>query len=315
MEELISVIVPVLDVESYLTSTIDSLEKQTYSNIEIILICRESNKNCMKLCNYYAEKDKRLKVVPVKMTSTKNFKNLGLSKAKGKYITFVDGGDTVSKSYVEYMYNLLKDEKADIVCTRRYIKGSKQKKSIDYDTYTNKDIMYKYLTGHFRSHFYAKLYKKELFDEIEYPEVSYYDDFMVGYKIFDKAKKLVNSHNELYSYNEEKRDRFFGIQDYDQMKKIGACFDMLTYVEEKYPDYIDDCKAKICLEALDLFKYVRDKEYRKQLFSYISLYRRYALSSENITFKEKLICVRSILGYNFLKLSLGMEKFIKKPIK
>ena len=125
MEELISVIVPVLDVESYLTSTIDSLEKQTYSNIEIILICRESNKNCMKLCNYYAEKDKRLKVVPVKMTSTKNFKNLGLSKAKGKYITFVDGGDTVSKSYVEYMYNLLKDEKADIVCTRRYIKGSK----------------------------------------------------------------------------------------------------------------------------------------------------------------------------------------------
>jgi hypothetical protein len=212
------------------------------------------------------------------------------------------------------MVNLIRRENADIVCTGYYLKNKKPTNIEKINIYKNKEIITNYMHMKFKSHFYAKLYKKEIFKDILYPSVTYYDDFMTTYKLFAKAKKVVSSTVENYCLVLDKVYFKNRITDYDRMKKIGSCFDLLTYIEEKYPELEDYCKTKICFEAIDLFIDVKDKDYKRQLYSYIKLYRNYAFNDKRIDFKHKSLCIRSVLGYNLMKLSFDIEELLKKPI-
>ena len=105
---LISVIVPVYNVESYLEKCIDSIIHQTYKNLEIILVDDGSTDNSGKICDVYKEKDSRIKVIHKQNRGLSSARNCGLEIAKGEYIGFVDGDDYIA----EDMYALLKDRKS-----------------------------------------------------------------------------------------------------------------------------------------------------------------------------------------------------------
>ena len=107
-QDLISVIVPVYNVENYLKRCLDSIINQTYQNIEIILIDDGSTDNSGNLCEDYKKIDNRIKVVHKTNGGLSDARNTGIKKAKGKYITFVDSDDYVEYDYVEYLYNLIK---------------------------------------------------------------------------------------------------------------------------------------------------------------------------------------------------------------
>ncbi len=314
MKDLVSVVVLINDIESYISSCLDSILKQTYKNLEILLIYKKTDDHSLKICNYYKALDNRIEIITVTNSNKKNLKNIGISHAKGKYITIIDGGDYVTPNYVDYMMKLIRDEKTDIVCTSYYCADDKPSRASRVETYHGKEIMANYMHMKFKSHFYAKLYKRELFQDIIYPNVTYYDDFMTTYKIFDKANKIVASTAENYCLVLNKVYYKNKITDSDRMKKIGSCFDMLNFMEVNYPELADYCKTKICFEAIDLFKDVKDDDYRKQLYSYVKLYRRYALNDKRIEFSKRMLCIRSILGYHLMKLSFGMEELLKKPI-
>lgn len=314
MKDLVSVIVLINNIESYISICLESILKQTYKNLEILLIYKKTEDNSLKICNYYKELDKRIQIITVGDSSKSNLKNVGIKHAKGDYITIIDGGDFVTPNYVHYMVDLIKKEKADMVCTGRYLAKYKPSKINKYEVYKGKEIMRNYMHMKFKSHFYAKLYKRELFNDLTYPNVTYYDDFMVTYKIFAKANKIVNSTAENYCLVLNKVYFKDKIKDDDRMKKIGSCFDMLTFMEEKYPELENYCKTKICFEAIDLFRDVKDSDYRKQLYSYVKLYRRYALNDDRISLKSKSLCMRSLLGYYFMKFSFDIEELLKKPI-
>lgn len=312
MNNLVSIIVPVYDVDSFVSSCLESIHNQTYSKIEIIVVVDTLWENSVKICNYYKKEDKRIKMIEMSDDIFKNYKNIGLEHAKGKYIAFVDGGDTIAPNYIEYMVNLLETEEVDFVSTKVFTKEQKHKKSLYYEIYEKDEIIKEYMHMGFKSTVFGKLFRKEIFDDIKFPDIPHFDSFTIGYRLFDKAKKMVNSEAEIYLLNTRKNA--YDIKDYDRMKKIGACFDMLTYIEEFYPGLISNCKTKLCFEAIDLFRNVKDKDYRKQLFSYIKLYRKYALRNKNISVSQKMLCMRSILGYHLMKISFDLEEFIKKPV-
>lgn len=314
MKELVSVIVPIYKVEAYISVCLESILKQTHKNMQIILVHKDSEDSSLKICKYYAKKDERIKLIEVDKGDKRNLKNIGLESARAKYVTFVDGGDTVRPNYISYMLEAIVKEKADLVCTSFYNKNEKPKEVKAYEIIDNDSIMPSYMHMKFKSHFYAKMYKKSLFEDISYPEVNYYDYFIVGYKLFEKADKVVNSYIENYCLNVDKKMFKDRITDYDRMKKISSCFDMLTFIEENYPRLTNFCKTKICFEALDLFKDVKDKDYRKQLFSYVKLYRKYALHDERIDMSKKMLCMRSMLGYHFMSLTYNTEELLRKPI-
>lgn len=308
--DLVSIVVLVSNIESYINVCLDSIIKQTYKNIEIIIVNKGSKDNTMRICEYYANKDKRIKIVNVDARASKNKKNIGIENSKGKYITFVDGGDILASDAIEYMHSKITNEKADIVCVNYYNNNEKKKYSRFYRVYNNENILDNYLHMNLRSNFYAKLYKKSLFNDISYPNSEVYDDFMITYKIYDKAKKIVNSGLNKYCVVVNKKNYRERFTDKDRMKKMEACFDMLAFIETNFPELVDYCKTKICYEAIDLFRNVIDKQYKKQLYSYIKLYRKYAISDKRFDFKKKSLCIRSIFGYHFMSLSFFLEKSI-----
>ncbi|EME5381313.1 glycosyltransferase family 2 protein [Enterococcus faecium] len=121
MDELVSVIVPVYKVEQFLMRCYNSIDKQTYSNLEIILVDDGSPDNCGKMCDEIAEKDCRVKVIHKINEGLGIARNTGLDAATGEYVVFIDSDDFVSETFVEKMYRAISQEGAD-TCTCGIIK-------------------------------------------------------------------------------------------------------------------------------------------------------------------------------------------------
>ena len=106
MEPLISVIVPIYNVEKYLYECVDSIINQTYKNLEIILVDDCSPDNCAKICDEYAKRDKRIKVIHKGNGGLSDARNVGMNASSGEYLIFVDSDDYMTNNGVEYLYNL-----------------------------------------------------------------------------------------------------------------------------------------------------------------------------------------------------------------
>ena len=115
--ELVSIIVPVYNIEKYLLECVESLMSQTYHNIEIILIDDGSTDESANLCDKIALRDERVVVIHKKNGGVSSARNCGIEVAKGNYITFVDGDDWVKENYIEILYEGIKKYNADISAT------------------------------------------------------------------------------------------------------------------------------------------------------------------------------------------------------
>ena len=187
----ISIIVPFYNVEKYAPKCIESIINQTYTNLEIILVDDGSPDTCGKICDDYALKDGRIKVIHKKNAGLSDARNVGIKEATGKYIGFVDGDDYIEKDMYKYLYNLIKENNADIsICgvEEVYEDGSiqdeKAKESIEILSKEDaiKELL---LDKKVRSHAWDKLYKRELFENIEYPYGRKMEDIATTYKLFD----------------------------------------------------------------------------------------------------------------------------------
>lgn len=115
MNDLISVIVPVYNVEKYLKECIESIINQTYKNLEIILVDDGSPDNCGKICDNYAKQDKRIKVIHKENGGVSSARNKGLEACTGKYITFVDSDDFIELNFCEVMLKKIKETASDCI--------------------------------------------------------------------------------------------------------------------------------------------------------------------------------------------------------
>lgn len=118
---LISVVIPIYNVEQYLHQCVDSIINQTYKNLEIILVDDGSTDNSPKICDEYALKDNRIKVIHKKNGGLSDARNSGISVISGKYITFVDGDDWLLSSAIENWYKILIEKTSDICVSRLLI--------------------------------------------------------------------------------------------------------------------------------------------------------------------------------------------------
>ena len=105
-EPLISVIIPVYKVEKYLNKCVDSVLNQTYKNLEIILVDDGSPDKCPEICDEYAKKDDRIKIIHKQNGGLSDARNVGIEKSTGEYITFIDSDDYVDSNYIEQLYKL-----------------------------------------------------------------------------------------------------------------------------------------------------------------------------------------------------------------
>lgn len=184
MDEKISIIVPVYNVEGYLEECINSLIHQTYLNIDIILIDDGSSDSSGEICDKYKKIDNRIQVVHKKNGGVSSARNAGLSLVNTKYISFVDPDDYVSEQFIEKLYNSLIENSADIaVCNFFTIKGKNifEEKEIR-DKNLNQEEALRLLVKDeiMSSYLWNKLFKRELFNNLQFDIGYRYEDIRMG---------------------------------------------------------------------------------------------------------------------------------------
>ena len=238
--ELISVIVPVYNVERYLKKCLDSIINQTYKDIEIILIDDGSTDKSGNICDLYALKDNRIKVIHKVNGGLSSARNTGLEVATGKLIGFVDSDDYIKAEMYEKLKENMDTYKSDIAfCT--FYKKNRYNSKINNNIPKYKEGLYKdkdkfINLKNISSVTWNKLYKKEIFKDIRYPEGKIFEDIAVICDIADKAKKISYTNEPLYYY----RARKSGIsKSYNSTDRIDALSNKIDYYrKKKYLDLI-----------------------------------------------------------------------------
>ena len=203
---LISVIIPVYNVEKYLDRCMETVLNQTYGNMEIILVDDGATDQSGKKCDEYALKDERVKVIHKKNGGLSSARNAALEIATGDYIGFVDSDDYIDEYMFEKMLQYCIDNDCDIsVCghfTEKNNKISIEEPIIDQlIMYTKMDALETLVEDAMMNNYaWDKLYKAELFKGVRYPDGRNYEDIATTYLLFDKAERICQIPEYLYYY-------------------------------------------------------------------------------------------------------------------
>ncbi len=206
MNGLISVIVPVYNVERYLKKCLDSIQNQTYEKMEILLINDGSTDSCREICEEYQSADPRFILINQQNKGLSSARNTGIDKANGDYLMFVDSDDFVDEHICEILLRNLQRAAADIsVCsfcrvTEREACGSFLTNNIR--TFSNIGCLYNIYNDLCDESTVAwgKLYKRNLFEKIRYPLNKIHEDDFTTYKLFYLAGQVVYTDAKLYFY-------------------------------------------------------------------------------------------------------------------
>lgn len=202
---VISIIVPVYNVEKYIDKCIKSILAQTFKDFELILVDDGSTDDCGKICDEYAEKDKRIKVIHKKNGGLSSARNAGIEASNGSYLGFIDSDDYIDDDMYEVLYNNIIKENADIsacgIYDCYYGKKIKKNKKIVYKTFITEEAIYSIFTDNMiRVSAWNKLYRKNIFDEIRYPVNKTAEDAFIIIDILLSCRKIVATSEQKYYY-------------------------------------------------------------------------------------------------------------------
>lgn len=202
---MISVIVPVFNIEKYVGRCIDSILNQSYMNFELILVDDGSIDSSGSICDEYALKDKRVKVIHKKNGGLSSARNAGLDVAKGEYISLIDGDDFVHRDFLKILYQNAIENNADLVCCdfkriteKDIVDVKQQKESGAVRLFTNDEAFAARWIIFVMA--WNKLYKKRLFETCRYPEGKLHEDEFVFHRLLFQCEVVVHVNAELYYY-------------------------------------------------------------------------------------------------------------------
>lgn len=217
-KDLITIIIPVYNVKKYLKQCIESVVNQTYKNIEIILVNDGSTDGSGDICDEYAIKDSRVRVIHKKNAGLGLARNSGLEKASGKYVTFIDSDDYADINMIESLYNCILDEKAD-TCIGGYKRVDDEgsiifEESYNYSIFTGKNIQKKLFyrmlgsspekSDAIRMSVWNSMYSMEIIREnaIKFPSEREFisEDIIFDSDYYKNAKKVIIIGSTAYNY-------------------------------------------------------------------------------------------------------------------
>lgn len=247
--EKISVIIPVYNVEKYLVKCIDSVINQTYTNLEIILVDDGSPDRCPQICDEYAKKDKRIRVIHKANGGLSDARNAGIDVADGEYICFLDGDDYIAPNMYEKLYTAIKKNNADMsICNFCYVDENGNildKENMEYpikDEYISGRKVLEEKLMELNRHYWVvawnKLYRHEIFERCRYPVGKIHEDEYVLPMIYD-GKNVEGISDRLIYYVQRPGSIMHEKSPEKTKNSIEALINLSRfYIENKYDDRI-----------------------------------------------------------------------------
>ena len=290
---LVSVVIPVYGVEKYLAECLDSIARQTYPHLEVVLVDDESPDSCPTICDEYVQKDSRFHVIHKKNGGAASARNAGLDVITGKYVCLIDSDDTIEDTFVEKLLEKLFQYEADIaVCSfdNAYIGGALAC-DVEYPTeqvMPQTEYLKRFTTDWTSGIAWNKLFKSELLKDVRYAEGHKIDDESFTYKAVMNADKVVIFNEALYHYrlrkssvmNSSNQERMFLDYIYyfqQRYEEIGAKFPRLKqmFFEKNLKDFASFwLQCKDMPQAKKQLKAWKRKNFFKLLFAKMSLRKK-----------------------------------------
>lgn len=323
MEELISVIVPVYNVEKYIKKCIESIINQTYNNLEIILVDDGSTDKSGKICDEYAMVDKRISVIHKENGGLSDARNCGIDVAKGKYIAFVDSDDFIDLKMYEILYNNLVKNNADIsICKpylfEKYNEVVEAKEAEVVTVWEKKDFYTKMYDDYLMTVVaWNKLYKREIFENIRYPKGKKIEDAAIIHYVLEKCEKIALTNLELYFYY-QRDDSIMHKYNFSLLDELDALYDRFLFFEKKQfvkENFFDKTLEIYCNKFFELtYVLTREIGYNNKVFKkYYSQLKYIIKYQKNIKAKIKLYLAFYLKRYYiYLK---GLKRLLKKIYK
>ena len=311
---LISIIVPIYNVEKYLEKCVLSIIDQTYTNLEIILINDGSTDNSSKLCKELALLDQRIIVIHKMNGGLSDARNVGINRATGLYISFVDSDDYISTDMIETLLTSIIENKCEI-STCRYQTYTEDSPIHPRSTQSNnflvlnntqalEDMLY---LRNLTNSAWGKLYKTELFRSIRYPAGHTYEDLATTYKLFSKAENIVLNSFEGYYYL--KRSGSITNSKFTQSRMSGSDFahEQLMYVAENHPQILKAAENRLFTESRYILSAINttDKKStisRNKCIEIITKYRRTILFD-----RKSSIVNRTFAAISYISIKLMLK--------
>ncbi|MBR1443324.1 MAG: glycosyltransferase family 2 protein [Firmicutes bacterium] len=309
---LVSIIVPVYNVEKYISRCIESLISQTYKNIEIILVDDGTQDKSGEICEKYAKKDKRIVVYHKENGGLSDARNYGIEKSNGEYLSFVDSDDYVDFDYIEFLYNLIKKGYKLSLCSLCIVYTSNNricKKGNGKEIIVSGKNCIKMMCYHdeIDTSAYAKLYHKSLFENVKYPKGKLFEDIGTSYLLFDQCEKIICSFVPKYYY--VIRDNSIVTSKFSEKKLdfIEMTDQMADYVQNKYPDL---SKATLRRRGYARFSTLNQMfdiqgnrfiEIRKEIIQYLKKIALPVLRDRYTPNRDKIAYVCLLMGFPIYK--------------
>lgn len=326
-KDLISVIVPVYNVAKYLDACVVSIQRQTYTYLEILLIDDGSTDESGSICDRYALEDKRIRVIHQKNAGLSAARNKGISVCKGEYISFVDSDDFINRSFIESMYKVMAESGCDLVCMEaaRFYDGDEKKvysywKQIDnqkryYTVYSSEQMLniafYQKLSV---TDAQLKLYKKRLFQNVEFPVGRYYEDLATTYLFILYSNRVAVIHHQLYAYRFRKSSIMTSTFNDKCLDCIWVGKKLVNDIEVMVPQLR---KAAYCA-AFRINRIVfpkiafRNKIQKSKVWNELSAYRKTVMLDSEAQKYERLLALTSYCGQYFFTGMIFLFSIVRK---
>lgn len=294
--DLISVIIPVYKAEPFLNHCIQSVADQTYQNLEIILVDDGSPDNSGTICDIWAAKDSRIKVIHQENTGGAQARNAALDAAAGDLIAFVDSDDYIAPDMYTHLVSLLK-QGADIAeCGHVNVTDDAvifEKHSLTAQKYTAEEAMRLHIQDiAFRQLIWNKLYRREIIGGIRFPKGKKIDDEFFTYQVLGNAQTLIRSDKICYAYRQQSDSVMHSMGAAGRLQAIEAKVQRENYIEHHFPALTALNRKNLwftCLYHGQLSLREMDKHEAKPAIDYLcGVLKNYPLELAGCTAKEKL---------------------------
>ena len=322
--DLISVIVPVYNVEKYLHKCIKSILDQTYKNLEIILVNDGSKDNSGMICDEFAKIDSRVKVIHQLNQGASVARNVGIDVSNGDYIGFVDSDDFIEPDMYELLLKNLLKNKVDVsICGIKNIDSNSN--GIDvfdstpeiykvFSTYEAMESLCENKTINFS--FNTKLFKKCLFEKFRFREGIIFEDMDLMYKIIDISNSVFYTSAPKYNYVFQSSSTLHQPFSKKRLDSICVYKEFLSFISKKYPSLLDKAKCyflELCF--INLFEILDSKNnFENEKKELINLILKTYQEIKNSVFLSKKLILKVFLlkinvkcYYYFYKLFLKIK--------
>lgn len=287
MNELLSVIIPVYNSDKYLNRCLYSVSKQSYTNLEIIIVDDGATDNSAEIIDSFCKKDNRFHRYHNKNEGQSAARNFALEKATGSLIAFLDSDDFIdSDMYLTLIRNLNGSDSDISICGYyKYVESAHKGVSPKHDDkvtiYTKDEALERLYTSEIESYVWNKIYKRELFTDVKFPVNKNHEDIYIMYRLFNKANKIVYQDTPKYYFVQRENALAYNKTDKN-------CIDYLNGLISRYKavsDGVDiEVKKKILANIYSEYVDQSSKENKEDTLFFVKNF----LLIENLDFRPYL---------------------------